>query len=148
MSHFSIRRATDSDLDAIKELADAHKRELGFVIRPALARSIEREELLIAENHAGVIGFVEYHHRQDEQTTLYHIAVAPDYRCMGVGKALIGKLCEEAVASDKQVILLKCPIDLPAHGFYDEMGFEIMGSEAGKERSLIIWGLPLDPRGS
>ena len=67
MSDFSVRKATQADLDAVKGLADSHKHELGFVLRPALSRSIAREELLVAENHASVIGFIEYHHRQDER---------------------------------------------------------------------------------
>ena len=41
---YIIRKATPVDPDAIKVLADAHRRELGFVLRPALARSITRNK--------------------------------------------------------------------------------------------------------
>jgi len=141
MSDFSVRKATQADLEAIKELADSHKHELGFVLRPALARSIAREELLVAENHASVIGFVEYHHRQDEQTTLYHIAVTPDHRRMGVGEALINTLRAEARILGKSAIRLKCPADLPAKLFYEHIGFHSIGEELGKDRPLIVFAL-------
>lgn len=141
MSDFFVRKATQADLGAIKELADSHRHELGFVLRPALARSIAREELLVAENHAGVIGFVEYHHRQDEQTTLYHIAVTPDHRCLGVGKTLVNTLRAEACVRGKDVIRLKCPADLPARLFYERIGFHSVGEEQGKDRPLIVFAL-------
>ncbi len=141
--NFAIRTATLAALDAIKVIADTHRRELGFVLRPALAESIKRKEVLVAENSAGLIGFVEYHHRRDEQTTLYHIAVVPDHRLQGVGRALIEALRNEALARKKQTILLKCPVDLPAQDFYAQLGFDSLGQESGKKRSLIVWALAL-----
>lgn len=141
MSQLMVRKATKKDLDAIKELADSHRSELGFVLRPALARSISREEVLIAENSAGVIGFVEYHHREDEQTTLYHIAVRPTHRRKGVGQALVHALRSEAESLGKRRILLKCPTDLPANGFYDRLGFQSVRKEQGKARNLDVWML-------
>jgi len=140
---FYIRKATSADLDAIKALVDSQKHELGFVSRAALARSIARREVLVAENSAGLIGFVEYHHRQDEQTTLYHIAVAPDHRRRGVGRALIDALCSEALALGKQAIQLKCPVGLPAHSFYAHLRFNPLRKERGKNRPLIVWSLSL-----
>jgi len=141
MSSFSVRRATHDDLDAIKGLADMHKQQLGFVLRPALARSISRKEVLVAEDQAEVIGFVEYHHRQDDQTTLYHIAVAPAHRSVGVGKALINALRLEARDLGKEIIQLKCPADLQAYSFYGHVGFRSVGSEPGKERAIVIFSL-------
>lgn len=140
---YRIRKATQADLDIVKELADSCKHELGFVLRPALARSIAREELLVAENHASVIGFVEYHHRQDERTTLYHIAVTQDHRRMGVGEALIGALRDEVRALRKSSIQLKCPADLPAKSFYEQVGFQSAKEELGRNRSLVIFVLRL-----
>ncbi len=141
---FTLRQATPADLDTIKSLADAHRHELGFVIRPALARSIERSELIVATNSTSLIAFVEYHHRRDAQTTLYHIVVAPDYRRQGIGRRLIERLADEARAAGKEVIALKCPAALPANGFYARTGWSLAGSEPGKHRSLNLWQLTLD----
>ena len=143
MSDLVIHTATLLDLGELKELTDAHKHELGFVLRPALARSITRGEVLVAENDTGLIGFVEYHHRQDEQTTLYHIIVAPDYRRQGIGQRLIERLANEARAVGKKIIVLKCPITLPANDFYARTGWSLAGSEPGKRRLLNLWRLVL-----
>lgn len=138
-----IRKATLADLDAIKAISDAHRRELGFVLRPALVESIERNEVLVAENHQGLIGFVEYRHRQDEQTTLYHIVVAADYHRRGIGRRLIERLADEARMAGKEFIALKCPVTLPANAFYARTGWSLVGSEPGKRRPLNLWQLVL-----
>jgi len=143
MSSFSVRRAIQDDLGAIKGLADMHKHQLGFVLRPALARSIARKEILVAENHSTVIGFVEYHHRQDDQTTLYHIAVAAAHRSTGVGRALINALLLEARGLGKEIVQLKCPADLQACSFYEHIGFQSIGTERGKERAIVIFGFDI-----
>ena len=139
MSMFKIRKAIPEDVDDIKVLADAHKHELGFVMRPALERSIARREIIVAENYHSVVGFVEYHHRQDKQTTIYHIAVMTEYRRQGIGQALITALREEADKLGKTTIQLKCPVDLPADRFYSEIGFDKMKEEEGKARRLGLW---------
>jgi len=113
-----IRKARIGDLDGIKVISDAYKNELGFVLRPALAESIKREEVFVAMNASRIVGFVEYHHRQDCQTTLYHIAVLIEKRCQNVGRALLDALCEEARNRGKTSIQLKCPQGIPANTFY------------------------------
>jgi len=45
----TVRPATEADLPAVKALFDAHRRELGFTPRPALATAIQRGWLLVAE---------------------------------------------------------------------------------------------------
>jgi ribosomal protein S18 acetylase RimI-like enzyme len=141
---FSNRKARSDDIEAIKAIADAHREELGFVLRPALEDSIQRGEILISENGTGLVGFVEYHHRRDEQTTLYHIVVKTEYRNQGIGRSLILALQKEAEAIGKNVIRLKCPADLPAQDFYDRMGFQIEGEAQGKRRRLVLWAFPIE----
>ena len=138
-----IRKATLANLDAIKAIADLHRHELGFVMRPALARSIGRGELIVAANSTGLIAFVEYHHRRDVQTTLYHIVVAPDYRRQGIGRRLIEQMANEARAAGKEIIMLKCPATLPANDFYARTGWLLVGSEPGKRCLLNLWQLVL-----
>jgi len=139
MSDLVIRRAIPSDLDAIKGLADRHRHELGFVLRPALAKSIEQSELLVAENSQGIVGFVEYHHRRDKQTTLYHIAVQHDHRQLNIGRQLVEALLSEAGQHSKSHIQLKCPVDLEANEFYERLGFTQVEVQPGKGRSLMVW---------
>ena len=138
-SEVSVRKAIPKDIDTIKLLADAHRKELGFVRRPALIEAIRRGEVTVAQTSEAVVGFVEYHHRRDEQTTLYHICVAPEHQRQGVGRSLMEALRTEAGQKDKSVILIKCPADLPANQFYESVGCCTRGEEAGKNRLLLLW---------
>jgi ribosomal protein S18 acetylase RimI-like enzyme len=141
----TVRKATHDDLDAIKCLADKHRVELGFVLRPALAKSIERGEVFVAENSEGIVGFVEYRHRQDEQTTLYHIAVQHDHRQISIGRQLVQALFSEAGQREKRHVQLKCPIDLEANEFYERLGFSQLGIQHGRKRDLVVWQIPISP---
>ena len=138
-NEIAIRLAQIADIDAIKQLADAHRHELGFLRRPALLEAIERQELLVAQNRMGIIGFVEYRHHRDQQTTLYNVVVHPDHRGQGTGHKLVLELEKEAQQKDKLWVLLKCPEDLPANSFYERIGYTRIAEERGKSRRLYIW---------
>jgi len=129
----------DTDLDEIKKIADSHKNELGFIMRPILARSIVQGELMVAVNGVGIMGFIQYHHRRDEQTTLHNVVVVPSFRKYGIGRELILNLEKEAVSKNKSFILLKCPEDLDANEFYKHVGYKEVDNETGKSRRLNIW---------
>ena len=135
------RQASPDDLAPIKRICDANKSELGFVNRGALAASIERGEILCASLEGELCGFVEYHHRRDAQTTLYHIGVAHEVRGQGVGAALVQSLAAESRRRDKAHIRLKCPSTLEANSFYARLGFQPLGIEDGKSTPLQIWQL-------
>lgn len=138
-SDFMVRQASVEDIDMIKQLADAHKHELGFLRRPALLEAIDRQELLIVHNGTCIIGFVEYRHRRDHQTTLYNIVIHPDYRRKGFGYKLVKELEKEARLKEKSVVQLKCPVDLLANSFYERIGYQKVNIEPGKSRQLNIW---------
>jgi N-acetylglutamate synthase-like GNAT family acetyltransferase len=122
-------------------MANAHRRELGFVRTVTLAASIHEKEILVAENDGQIVGFVHYHHRRDKQTTLYNIVVSPQKRMRGIGKRLVNALAKESRSLDKRWIVLKCPEDLLANKFYHRIGFRRWRKEPGKQRALIVWRL-------
>jgi len=138
-NNIEIRPGRVEDIDAIKRLADAHKHELGFLRRPSLMEAIDRQGLLLAQNKIGIIGFVEYRHRRDQQTTLYNIVIHPNHRGQGTGYQLVLALEEEAKQKEKSFVLLKCPEDLLANGFYEHIGYKRIDVEPGKSRRLNIW---------
>lgn len=138
-----IRKAQLGDLEAVKRLFDKHRAELGFVLRPALIKSIEGAEILVAVQASRVVGCVHYHHRRDGRTTLYHIAVEEHRRRTGVGAALIRALRDECDVRSASSIALKCPIELAANQFYKQLGFCLLRTETGKHRQLNVWLLPL-----
>jgi N-acetylglutamate synthase-like GNAT family acetyltransferase len=141
ISNITLRKAVSEDLPVLKTLADAHRHELGFVHRQALLRSINKQEVIVAQNTDKLVGFVEYHHRRDQQTTIYHIVVDPEYRGQGIGHALIEALRQESYKLKKRFIRIKCPEDLKANRFYEDVGCQLIKEEEGKQRALLIWEL-------
>jgi len=123
-----IRQATLDDIPNIKQLADRHKKELGFILRPALVEAVDRAELLY---HPESGSFCHYHRRRDGFTTLREICVTEAYRGQGIGRELIDNLCRP--------VRLKCPVTNSSNDFYRHLGFQLAGTEPGKKRALNVW---------
>lgn len=126
--------AQSHDLQWIKAIADAHRKELGFVNQAALAVSIKKQEVLCLSH-----GFLHFHHRRDHISTLYHLCVARDRKQQGIGHQLIKAWEDESWKKGITTLRLKCPIDLEANGFYARVGFQRVEIEPGKRRSLVVW---------
>jgi ribosomal protein S18 acetylase RimI-like enzyme len=144
MSARLISLATAADVPAIKQLADRHRREIGFVPRGALEASGRRGGLWLAHppdeaEPRQVLGYVQVHHRLDGQITLHTIAVDAPHRGAGIGRALVRAVEEDCRGRDMRGILLRCPVDLPANAFYARLGFELLRTEPGKRRPLHLW---------
>lgn len=135
----SVRQATRREVNSIKKLADSHKMEIGFLIRPAVETSIKSGCLYVARSSGRLLGFVRFHHRLDLVTKIYEICVDPTFRRSKVGWHLLNAVKECSRQSGQQAIVLKCPVDLPANGFYEDCGFADMGAESGKKRKLRVW---------
>lgn len=130
MEFYDIVQASFDDIDDIKITADKSKRELGFVLRPALIEAVKRSELLY---HPYSGSFCHYHKRRDGITTIYEICVPEEFQQNGIGKTMIGLL-------DKP-IQLKCPIDNESNKFYSTLGFKLVETINGKKRKLNVWRL-------
>jgi len=137
------RFAHQEDVGAIKQLADAHRDALGFTPRAILEEHLRRGELFVAEHQGVLIGFVSFHHRRDGWTTIRELCVAEGYRNQGVGRALVREVEQSARHARQTGIRLKCPLDLPANGFYARLGFTRVAVEDGKRRPLAVWEKPL-----
>lgn len=151
----SVRLAGPQDIESVKKLADAHRHELGFVVRASLVDACQRGGLFVASvtpikapqsdtrltDHSSsrTVGFVQAHFRRDGQTTLHTIAVDAAYRRHGVGRVLVCALIAAARAREMRCILLRCPIDLQANAFYPSVGFHHERTESGKRRELAVW---------
>lgn len=133
--------ASSKDLFWIKALADAHRRELGFINRATLAAAINTNEILYSPDR----GFLHFHHRRDNISTLYHFCVTPAYRRQGIGRQLIEAWEEHSRKSGVTLLRLKCPVDLSANGFYLRLGFSRVDIEPGKHRHLVVWEKKLRP---
>jgi len=141
-----IRKAQPRDLIQVKAILDSNKQALGFVRRAELEQGILQGEVLVGESRGIVVGALHYHHRLDAITTIYQVVVAKEVRRSGLGRALIEALEEECRQRGQQLLRLKCPIDLPANGFYAHLGFRRRGIENGVRRALAVWEKPLNSR--
>lgn len=105
--------AQPEDLFQIKVLADAHRQELGFVDRATLAHAIAHQEVLYVPH-----GFLHFHHRRDNISTLYHFCVSREYRRLWIARQLIEAWEKHSRSQGIQTLRLKCPLNLEANGFY------------------------------
>jgi len=143
MTLMKVRWAHEKDIEAIKRLADNNRDAIGFVLRASLEERMRRGELLIAEQQGRIIGFVSFHHRRDGWTTIHELCVTKESHGQGVGRVLVEAVESEALRAHQNGVRLKCPLDLPANGFYARLGFTRVAVEEGKRRPLAVWEKPV-----
>jgi ribosomal protein S18 acetylase RimI-like enzyme len=145
MMDVMVRFAAVDDVPAVKAIADRHRHELGFVPAAALVEAARERRLLVAVLDGKIVGLVHFRCCRDGHATIYEIAVLPECRRQGVGRALVEAVCKEAALRGCVALQLKCPIDLPANEFYRRAGFTEAGIEEGKRRPLRLWQKRLAP---
>lgn len=121
-----IERMTEADLDAVVDIDVAAFREPREVreksLREELARSWAR--LFVARADAGrIVGYILYWHVVDEGHVI-NVAVAPQERKRGIGRALVDRLLVEARATGIVKLLLEVRAsNAAAIGLYEKAGF-------------------------
>lgn len=123
-------------MSSAAEAADVfqqHRDELGFVNRAQC-----REGDLVTIDHDGrtVGALLGNHCVRKPQSTVYELAVLPEYRRGGIGTELVDRFAAE---SPHDRLVAKCPADLPANDFYAATGWERIDREDGKNRPLNVW---------
>lgn len=135
----SVRWAEEKNIHAVKRLADDNRSALGFVVWASLEERMRNRGLLVCEHGDKLVGFVSFRHRNDGWTTIYDVCVEKEFRGKGLGRALVEAVEEDALRIGQRGIRLKCPVDLPANGFYARLGFTRIGLDNGKRRPLVVW---------
>lgn len=117
----------------IQHLTRFYNQELGFVSLPEIQSGIERRQcnVLILDNN--LAGYVLYRTRKDHISTIYSIAIHPEYSERGWGAKLL--------RSVPAPLRLKVPVDSLANGFYYQLGMNYEGTEQGAKRALNLWSL-------
>jgi len=121
-----------------REAADvfqAHRGELGFVNE---AQCREKSLYTVERDGETVGAALGNHCVRKPQTTLYDLAVMADYRREGIAVKLIRQL---AADSPHDVIVAKCPTDLPAMNFYRATEWQLAEVETDRDRPLAVWEL-------
>jgi ribosomal protein S18 acetylase RimI-like enzyme len=118
---------------AAAEVFQAHRDELGFVNRAQCREG----DLYTVERDGKTVGAALGNHCvQKPQTTLYELAVLPQYRRQGIATELINRLARD---SPHKKLVAKCPESLPANDFYRATGWQRVSIETGKRRDLVVW---------
>lgn len=136
---FIVTTARSEDLPAIKVIADLCRPEIGFIRRSILEQAIGQGRVLVVKAAGTVQGFLHFALTRRGYVTIYEIAVDPRFRGNGAGKALIEAVATKARTAGISRLRLKCPVDLPANGFYARMGFTRIAIAPGRRRPLAIW---------
>jgi|WetSurMetagenome_2_1015567.scaffolds.fasta_scaffold23458_10 GNAT superfamily N-acetyltransferase len=134
-----VRKAIPEDIDRIKQIADKNKKYVGFIIRGALVKAIQRKEVIVIEVENEIVGFVNYHHRRDDQTTQYDICIDEKHRGKGIGRLLENAALDEAKQFGKKRYIIRAPIDLESNIFYERIGFKLKEVEKGRKRPINVW---------
>jgi hypothetical protein len=127
--------AAVSDVSVVKDIADAHRNELGFTPRVVFEQAVDRSELWLVVTADGVAGFAHVYVRKDRIATLRELAVS-DKRC-GLGRRMLLSI-ELRLRGVADSVRLKCPEDGPL-GFYAACGYDEVGQEDGKRRRLHVF---------
>ncbi len=139
-----IRKAQMTDIDEIMAVET-----LSFVdpwSRASFAAEIEDEgrHYLVAVEKGRVIGYGGFWSIVDEGH-ITNIAVHPDFRGEGVGKALVAELLETGRALKLEHFTLEVRAsNTAAIALYEKLGFESAGERPGyyskpREAALIMW---------
>lgn len=148
MSEMIIRMAEEKDAPEMAELdkvcfADPWS-EASF--RQEMTEN-DRAFYIVAEIEGKVVGYAGLWAILDEGH-ITNVAVSPDYRRKGIGRAIVGTLVEAAEENGLTSFTLEVrESNLPAQELYTEFGFEPAGLRKGYyldngENAVIMWRKP------
>lgn len=124
----------DSAIRHVIKISRKLSYELGFVSNISIIDAIKHHDLICVP-----YGFCLFHTRRDNQITIHYIDVHPEYSGQGIGQRLLNILKIIAKHRQKNLLLAKCPIDLPSNKFYLKNKFILSDIQEGRKRRLNIW---------
>ena len=122
MRDVTVRRATTSDVKAIRELVDTYAGDGQKLLRKATVTLYESvQEFVVAEVNGEVIGCGALHVLWEDLAEVRTVAVLPNSVRTGVGSAILGSLLDRASELGvKRVFCLTFATDFFArHGFVE-----------------------------
>lgn len=123
----------DNRIDQATNVFQFHRDKLGFVNR---AQVSEKDLLIECDSGVAVAALLGNHCVRKEQSTIYELAVFPEYRRKGLAKRLVDRFYYE---SPHDRLIAKCPKGYEANIFYESVGFSKVSEESGKQKDLIVW---------
>ena len=144
----AIIRATQSDVPAIQTVANAtwpatfkeilNPDQIAYMLNwmyshEALSKNIAdpNHSFWLFQQDGNTLGFagIEHQYQGKQATKLHKIYVLPETQGMQIGKKLILHVIQEALNAGSQSLLLNVNRYNNATGFYEKLGFTIIGEE-------------------
>ena len=113
----------------VQSHADTDKDALGFLPASVYEEAAQSQNLLVAVASRGDLNIYAGHllfGGKFPRAKIYQTFVLPEFRRRKVGRALVDKLVSITEASNYLSLSAKVAADLPANGFYEAMGFEVV----------------------
>lgn len=134
-----VGSAVAADLAFIVMLQKAHAAALGFLPRQALTEKIRAGQVLLARIEGTRAAFLHHGSLRRPEVRVFQIAVRPEVRSKGVGRALVQCLLDRAAAAGAGGVSLRCLSFLDANGFWRAAGFRLHATEPGAKGTLNVW---------
>jgi ribosomal protein S18 acetylase RimI-like enzyme len=125
-----IRRATQNDLETVRELWEAlyeecpepeHERKDWEEVADDVRRAIEAHVTLLAEQDGEAVGFLLGRPKSERIGYVSDLYVLPEHRTRGIAREL---LTEAVAALGREVVTLDVDVtNAAAHSFYRRLGF-------------------------
>jgi len=137
--HPLIRRIEEKDFARVSNITNYYFPHVGATPSKITKRRSKGFDYFVAVVNAVVAGFADYK-LMERKVKLMGLAVDPEFREVGIGSALLSKICEVAVREGKSAVYLQVKqSNLPAIELYRSNGFIITRKvEKGAESSYLM----------
>lgn len=147
---YFLRRMEEKDLDAVLEIEKMsypNPWHLSSFKGEIDNKPISNPYVIVFKPLEKVIGYIIYWHIRNE-VQISNIAIAPDYRQMGVGEVALRRVLFEMRRKGAEFVFLEVrPSNLGARSLYEKLGFSMLGLRRGYYRNpsedAIIMGKSL-----
>jgi len=133
------------ELEQIKTVYRANKRELGFLPDGAFEERLERGQILVAKFGELIVGYVLFAVNQKSEVRIAHLAVESTHRGLGLSRCLVDRIRSDFASYSR--IRLNCRADFQAAKIWHSLGFVAGKRIAGKKidgSELIVFSARLN----
>lgn len=120
-------------LDEVKKLGRANSKTLGHLPKGAFDNYAKQEQILVAFDESGFLGYLLYASPQKERTIkIHHLCITSEAKGRGIAKLLVEYL--KQITRDFLDIRLVCRQDYGIDSMWEKFGFIPMYEKAGKSK--------------
>ena len=146
----SVFRRADQVLpyvNQVRQLADDHRHELGFLPENAYVDAAARGNLWVAvdETSSDLLGYL-YFGGQHPRLRVFQVCVNPDHRSSGTARRLVSELIQYGTDGGCLNVTARVSSKLEANIFWQRIGFSIVKQVPGKgpQTTINLYAIDLD----